>query len=112
MTWLRGLICVYLLDIIMRRSNSGLTLFVDHINQFIGLSNPLDSGLPTFSGVLLEERFTQSATDHSLYIKHEGNSFLTLLVYVDDSVITSNNAKFIEDLKTFLDGRFKLKDLG
>ena len=49
--------------------------------------------------------------DHSLFIKHEGNSFLALLLYVDDIVITSNNAKLVEDLKTFLDGRFKLKDL-
>ena len=77
-----------------------------------GLKQAFRQWFAKFSSVLLEERFTQSATDHSLYIKHEGNSFLALLVYVDDSVITSNNAKLIEDLKTFLDGRFKLKDLG
>ena len=59
----------------------------------------------------MEKRFTQFAMDHSLFIKHEGNSFLALLLYVDDIVITSNNAKLVEDLKTFLDGRFKLKDL-
>ncbi|XP_024026531.1 uncharacterized protein LOC112093074 [Morus notabilis] len=33
-------------------------------------------------------------------------------VYVDDIVIATNNETLVEDFKTFLDSRFKLKDLG
>ncbi|RVW45089.1 Retrovirus-related Pol polyprotein from transposon RE2 [Vitis vinifera] len=41
-----------------------------------------------------------------------GESFLALLVYVDDIVIVDNDYITIEKLKTFLDSQFKLKDLG
>ncbi|RVW86764.1 hypothetical protein CK203_042812 [Vitis vinifera] len=37
-----------------------------------GLKQAFRQWFAKFSSVLLEERFTQSATDHSLYIKHEG----------------------------------------
>ena len=56
--------------------------------------------------------FTQSTSDHSLFTKHSGESFLALLVYVDDIVIADNDYRTIEKLKTFLDNQFKLKDLG
>ena len=46
--------------------------------------------------MLLEEWFTQSATDHSLLIKHEGNSFLALLAYVDDIVITNKMQNWLK----------------
>ena len=35
-----------------------------------------------------------------------------MLVYVDDIVIASNDQKAVDDLKIFLHGCFKLKDLG
>ena len=37
---------------------------------------------------------------------------MALLVYVDDILIASNDVKAVEDLKLFLDQKFKLKDLG
>ena len=37
---------------------------------------------------------------------------MALLVYVDDIIITSSDAIFIAFLKGFLNGQFKLKDLG
>lgn len=65
-----------------------------------------------FSSVFLEQGFKQSASDNSLFIKVVGDSFIALLVYVDDIVIASNNSKGVEDLKKFLDSQFKLTDLG
>ena len=38
--------------------------------------------------------------------------FISLLVYVDDILIGSNDPKAVEDLKVHLDKHFKLKDLG
>lgn len=35
-----------------------------------------------------------------------------MLVYVDDLLITGNNSKMIEDLKSVLKGSFMMKDLG
>lgn len=44
-----------------------------------------------FSNTLLNDNFTQSATDHSLFIKKSGSTFLVLLVYLDDIIIASND---------------------
>ena len=38
--------------------------------------------------------------------------FISLLVYVDDILIGSNDPKAVKDLKVYLDKHFKLKDLG
>lgn len=65
-----------------------------------------------FSSVLLEQGFKQSASNNSLFIKVVGDSFIALLVDVDDIVIASNNSKGVEDLKKFLDSQFKLTDPG
>ena len=47
-----------------------------------------------------------------MFTKHQGSSFLILLVYVDDILITSNDLDSINKLKAFLNKQFKLKDLG
>lgn len=40
------------------------------------------------------------------------NSFLILLVYVDDIILTGNNLMTISEFKLLLDQQFKLNDLG
>lgn len=47
-----------------------------------------------------------------MFIKNSGTIFDALLVYVDDIVITSNDLKEVETLKSYLNQQFKLKDLG
>lgn len=56
-----------------------------------------------FSNTFLEEDFTEFATNNSLFIKGNGSSFMTLLVYVDDMVIASNNPCDIDGLKKAFD---------
>ena len=65
-----------------------------------------------FYGVLLEEGFKQSQNDHSLFVKFIDDSFLAILVYVDDIIVASNDSKAVTKLKEFLNDKFKLKDLG
>ena len=65
-----------------------------------------------FSNILLQHGFVQSKADYSLFIKKDVKSFIALLVYVDDILISSNDPKAVEDLKVYLDKHFKLKDLG
>ena len=64
-----------------------------------------------FSSILVNRGFTPSTADNSLFIKSSGNSFIALLVCVDDIVIASNDQRLVDDLKGFLDSCFKLKDL-
>ncbi|GJU22208.1 putative RNA-directed DNA polymerase, partial [Tanacetum coccineum] len=62
--------------------------------------------------VLFEAGFAQSKSDHSLYIKKEGDTCLYLLVYVDDLVLTGNSVVEMKKFKEFLSKKFKIKDLG
>jgi len=64
------------------------------------------------TSALINFGFTQSNIDHSLFMKQDVDSFTALLVYVDDIVLTGNNLGTINDLKTYLDNQFHIKDLG
>ena len=54
----------------------------------------------------------KSNANYSLFTKGSGSSFVALLVYVDDIIITGPNSLIIDSLKSFLHSKFKLKDLG
>lgn len=64
------------------------------------------------TSALIENGFTQSKSDYSLFTKVANSVFVALLVYVDDIVITGNCAKEIESCKKFLKSKFSIKDLG
>lgn len=52
-----------------------------------------------------------SRSDYSLFTKGFNNSFIALLVYVDDNLIANNDVEIVQELKTFLYQQFILKDL-
>ncbi|GJW75060.1 putative RNA-directed DNA polymerase [Tanacetum coccineum] len=62
--------------------------------------------------VLCDYGFKQSKNDFSLYTKCAGESFVVLLVYVDDILITGNDLIEIEKCKDLLNSKFLIKDLG
>lgn len=64
------------------------------------------------SSILLSDGFTQSAVDHYLFTETVGFSFTVILVYVNDILVARNDLSAITALKTFLDDRFKINDLG
>ena len=61
---------------------------------------------------MISEGFVQSNVDFSLFTKGHGDSFVALLVYVDDIVITGSSIDEINKIKSSLSVQFRLKDLG
>nr|GEV31183.1 ribonuclease H-like domain-containing protein [Tanacetum cinerariifolium] len=63
-------------------------------------------------GVLSKCEFTQSLNDHLLFVKSSKDSFIALLVYVDDIIISGNDLNEINMFKGFPSSKFQIKDLG
>ncbi|GJT54097.1 ribonuclease H-like domain-containing protein [Tanacetum coccineum] len=61
---------------------------------------------------LYREIVEDSKNDFSLYTKSAGESFVMLLVYVDDILITGNDMTEINNCKKLLNSKFMIKDLG
>ncbi|XP_052619763.1 uncharacterized mitochondrial protein AtMg00810-like [Lactuca sativa] len=56
--------------------------------------------------------FVQSINDYSLFIKQNSNSIVVLLVYVDDIILTGSDEIEVQNVKSFLNSKFLIKDLG
>lgn len=56
--------------------------------------------------------FIQSKPDYVLFVHLKGSSFTTLLVYVDDILITGNDPYCVTELKKLLDSKFGIKYFG
>ncbi|KAM6559603.1 hypothetical protein CsatA_028842 [Cannabis sativa] len=61
---------------------------------------------------LLQEGFTQSQADYTLFTRGSNDTFIVLLVYVDDIIIAGPNLPTLQHLQDSLQARFKLKTLG
>ncbi|XP_031265487.1 uncharacterized protein LOC116123885 [Pistacia vera] len=65
-----------------------------------------------FTEALTTIGFTQSKLDYALFSKQKGESFINLIVYVDDILITGNDEKVIIELKEYFHNTFHIKDSG
>lgn len=65
-----------------------------------------------FCKKLFEFGFTHSHSDHCLFIKGSGSTFICLLVYVDDVLLTSPMQSLIDEVRDYLHAQFTIKDLG
>ena len=54
----------------------------------------------------------KSKSDHSVFYRNSSSGIISLVVYVDDIVITGSVSKGISSLKSFLQSQFHTKDLG
>ena len=56
--------------------------------------------------------FIQSINDYSLFVWSKGDTFVILLVYVDNIILTSNCICEINCVKDFLKSQVLIKDFG
>ncbi|KAE8689989.1 cytochrome P450 71A9-like [Hibiscus syriacus] len=65
-----------------------------------------------FDSFMSSSGFTRCQGDHCCYIKRFDNSFIILLLYVDDMLVAGSDMKEIINLKQKLSKQFVMKDLG
>ena len=56
--------------------------------------------------------YHQSNSNHTLFLKHRQSKVTTLIVYVDDMIITRDDAEEILRLQEQLSTEFEMKNLG
>lgn len=61
---------------------------------------------------LVSAGFLNSLSDTSLFVLNRDKLLVYVLVYVDDIIVTGNNAKVIESILQNLGSRFSVKDMG
>lgn len=78
-----------------------------------GLKQSPRAWFERFTGTVKKYGYLQCQADHTLFTKHSSSGSITMLiVYVDDIVLTGNDDKEIQQLKSFLAREFEIKDLG
>ena len=65
-----------------------------------------------FTSAMKKFGYTQSNSDHTLFLKKRKDRITCLIIYVDDMVITGDDTDEIQILKERLSGEFDMKDLG
>ncbi|WVZ13038.1 hypothetical protein V8G54_017568 [Vigna mungo] len=95
----------------------GLILLEPHLvcklhNSLYGLRQASRQWNAKLTTALLSCGFSQSPTNHSLFLRHSATSFTALLIYVDDIVLTGDSMDDIVAVMKFLHREFQIKDLG
>lgn len=61
---------------------------------------------------MLKFGYKQAQADHTLFVRRQGSQVTALIVYVDDIIVTGNDATEVAHLKESLAKEFEIKDLG
>jgi hypothetical protein len=77
-----------------------------------GLKQSPQAWFGRFSSAMRKYGFQQSNSDHTLFLKHRLGKVTALIVYVDDMIITGDDAEEISRLQEQLSTEFEMKNLG
>ncbi|PKU81762.1 Retrovirus-related Pol polyprotein from transposon TNT 1-94 [Dendrobium catenatum] len=77
-----------------------------------GLKQAPRQWFETLTGFLHQCEFTTSHSDPSLLIYNKNKITIYILIYVDDILLTGNNALFVSQLLSKLHQRFQMRNLG
>ncbi|CAL8161902.1 unnamed protein product [Prunus armeniaca] len=77
-----------------------------------GLKQASRNQFSKFSNAIKMEGFNQSKVDYSLFSRSHDSYFTTLLIYVDNIIITGNDPTSIKSLVGVFHEKFRIKDLG
>ena len=65
-----------------------------------------------FTSFMRSIGYKQSNSDHTLFLKHNGERITALIVYVDDMIVTGDDPEERKALQEQLAREFEMKDLG
>ena len=77
-----------------------------------GLKQELRKLYKKFDSFMTKSRFFKAEKDPCCYFKKYIDSYVFLLLYVDDMLIAGSSMREINNLKTRLSSAFQMKDLG
>lgn len=77
-----------------------------------GLRESPRSWYECFNKFMEQLKLKRSNYDYCMYLRNDENVQIYVLLFVDDILICSKNQKSIDDLKSKLSNRFKMKDMG
>jgi hypothetical protein len=84
-----------------------------HLNKALyGLHQAPQAWNAKLHNTLRSLGFTQSPSEHAVYVRGEASSRLLLGMYVDDLIVTSSSTPEIAKFKQEMMDRFKMSDLG
>ncbi|GKC91802.1 ribonuclease H-like domain-containing protein [Tanacetum coccineum] len=87
--------------------------YVCHLQRSLyGLKQALCARLQRFSSYATRVSFQHSKTDSSLFIFHRGTDISYLLLYIDDIILASSPATFLQRVIRSLHVEFSMNDLG
>lgn len=86
---------------------------VSHLRKSLyGLKQASRQLTEKFTKALINIGFVQSKHDYVVFSQRKGKTFIALIIYVDDILITGNDEVDIKNLKEHLNRHFRIKDLG
>jgi hypothetical protein len=65
-----------------------------------------------FDSFLIQIGFTRSITDPNVYIYFINKEFFILAIYVDDTILATNSLQLLHHIKSTLNKKFEMSDLG
>ena len=78
-----------------------------------GLKQSPRAWFERFTQVVKKQGYIQAQADHTLFTRHSTNGKIaTLIVYVDDILLTGDDLEELEAMKNKLSKEFEIKDLG